>query len=78
MEQNAKKYQKEKNDDSQSPGSTTLRAIEGGKNRQQQEERDVNPHVNPTNPRNFKRPSHGSTYNASQGAPTGICHARHT
>jgi hypothetical protein len=64
VQQHTQKYQKKKESGFQSSGNPALRAIKRSENRKQQEERDVYPNLNPGNPRNFDRPSHGSTYDA--------------
>jgi hypothetical protein len=78
VQQHTKEYQEEKDNGIQSLGNPGFCAIERSENREQQEEGDVYPDLNPANPRNFKRPSHGSLCNASRGALTGICHAGYT
>jgi hypothetical protein len=65
VQQDAQKDQHEKYDDFHRPGSPTLRTIEGSEDRQQEQECDVDPHFDPANSRNFKRPSHVSNYDAS-------------
>jgi hypothetical protein len=72
VQKDAQKDQEEENQDLQSAGGATLGSIERGKHGQQEEESGMYSDLDPTNTRNFKRPSHFLISNAPRRA-LGFC-----